>query len=430
MKAWAESTRSLRGAFIGVAGVYVFGLPLTFFSQILLARLVSVEDFGAFGFALSIAALASIPVAAGLPMLLTREVSGYLQAGNISKYRGLVRRAHHWVAITSIALFPIFPLLTLFDFTEGSSKSEFILIGFLVPLFGLNSIRSGIMKGLGHASISEGPTQVLQPLLLIAGYLVLSSLGLLTLLSALGWYFVSNLIVFLVSYAILLVMQPSSTRLIRPNYDDQRRWLRAILPFAAMSMVWSVSAQLGVLLLGILSDNEAVAAMRVAERGAMLISFPLMFINATIGPHIVAQFEQNESDKLQYTLRFGARLAVIAALPILAVLTIAGRSLLSITFGEEYSDIAYGPMMVLVLGQMISILLGPAGILLVMTGLERLNLVIQLVALAFFLMTTVLLIGELGALGAAIGAAVHVVLASILAYWAALKRRKLRTSII
>jgi len=87
-------------------------------------------------------------------------------------------------------------------------------------------------------------------------------------------------------------------------------------------------------------------------------------------------------------------------------------------------------MMVLVLGQMISILLGPAGILLVMTGLERLNLVIQLVALAFFLMTTVLLIGELGALGAAIGAAVHVVLASILAYWAALKRRKLRTSII
>jgi len=424
-------TTHLRKAFFSVSSVYFLGLPLTFLAQILLARLFSVEEFGAFGFALSLATVASIPVVAGLPMLLTREVSRYVQVGDVSKYRGLVHRAYLWIVVTSVVLLLSCLIVWHFRFPNNEAESvyQIALVGILVPILSLNSSRSGIMKGLGFPSISEGPTQILQPLFLIAGYLGLNSLGKLTLLSALTWYVIASFLVFLISYVILAIMQPRNIRAFKPDYDDQPLWLRAILPFAAMSMLWTLSAQAAVLLLGVFSNPEAVAAMRVAERGAMLISFPLMFINASIGPHIVSQFRQGDTAQLQNTLRYGARLATVVALPIAGLLVIAGRPLISLTFGEDYSEISYAPMIVLVIGQTISVLIGPAGILLIMTGLEKLNLSILIVALAFSLIITVLLIDRFGAIGAAIGAAGYVILASALAYWAALIKHGLRSSI-
>lgn len=432
MKALKSESRSLSAAFFSLAGVYAFGVPLTMLAQILLARLISVEEFGAFGFSLSVATVVSIPIVAGIPMLLVREVPAYIAAADVAKYKGLVRRAHLWIFSTSVALLTIFVVFSLFWFPsiDANSATQFVIVSLLVLIFSLNSVRSGVMKGLGHASFSESPTQVLQPLLLIAGFLGINAVGRLSLLSALFWYVISNLIAFLAAYVILLRIQPRDTRRTNPDYTDQPRWARAMLPFAAMSLVWSLSAQVAVLLLGILSDNEAVAAMRVAERGAMLISFPLMFVNAVIGPHIVQQYRVDDNEKLQRTLQAAARLAAFVALPIALILIIAGRSLISLTFGEEYSTIAYPPMIVLVIGHTISIMFGPAGILLVMTGLEKLNLGIQIIALSFFLVSTIALISEFGASGAAAGAAIHIVLASALSYWAALKRRGLRTSIV
>mgnify|MGYP000580855527 CR=1 FL=1 len=57
--------------------------------------------------------------------------------------------------------------------------------------------------------------------------------------------------------------------------------------------------------------QEAGAAMRGAERGAMLIGFPLMFVNASIGPHIVRLHRSGETDQLARAARYSARMAAL-----------------------------------------------------------------------------------------------------------------------
>ena len=424
---------SLRKAFLGVSGVYVIGLPLTFLSQILLARFLSVEAFGAFGFAISLVTVVGIPVVAGLPMLLTREVSGYVQAGAIGSYRGIVQTAHLWVLLFSTAALAIAGGVYLINpqsFGTGALARASLVGLLLLPILGLNAIRGGIMKGLGHPTLSEAPTQVLQPALLILGYLALHASGVISAETALFWYIGANALVFAVAYLLLLQKESPETRQTPADHTDRARWLRAVLPFAAMSAVWTLTAQIAVILLGLFGQTEAVAAMRVAERGAMLISFPLMFVNASIGPHIVRLHRSGETDQLARAARYSARMAALAAVPIAAVLIVAGRWLIAVTFGETYADIAYMPLVILVIGQTASVMLGPAGIMLVMTGHERLNLIIQIVGLTVFVSSASLLIGKWGALGAAAGAAFGVALSSLMAFLAIQRHYRIRTSVL
>jgi len=413
---------TLRRAVIGVSGIYAFGIPLTLLANILLARFLSVEEFGIYGVALSLVSVLSIPLVAGMPSLLTREVAGYVQSGALAAYRGITNSAYQWVLGLSAVFLGVGGGLILMR-PEGDPYRALAIALLLLPLLGMNAVRSGIMKGLGYPVLSEAPTQLLQPVLLLVGFLGLQLVGVISVRTALLWYLCANLIVFSVAFWLLIRRQPSGIAGVRADYCERPRWIRAVLPFAATNAVWTLTAHLAILMLGMFGQTEAAAAMRVAERGAMLISLPLMFVNATIGPHVVASYRGGESEKLAKTVQYGGRMAAICAVPVALVLMAFGLFLISITFGSAYADIAYRPMLVLVAAQTASVLLGPAGVVLMMTGREKANLAIQIVGLAVFAVTAFLLIPPFGAVGAAIGAGSGILLSSILAFMEV--RRKL-----
>ena len=85
-------------SFLGVSGLFLMGIPMMILANIVLARTISVAEFGTFGFAMAPATVLAIPVAGGLPMLLTREVAAYSQNKDWAAYRGLVVAAYGWVA--------------------------------------------------------------------------------------------------------------------------------------------------------------------------------------------------------------------------------------------------------------------------------------------------------------------------------------------
>lgn len=418
MKGTQDIFASLRSRFFSVAGVYMLGLPLTFLAQMLLARLVSVEEFGAFGFALSTATVLSIPVIAGLPMLLTREVAKCVHSDNIAKYRALLLSANGWVVI--VAILAVGGITAASHYSSNSSvsflKEHSVFFALLIPLLGLNSVRSGVMKGLGHPGLSEIPTQIFLPLSLIGGYWALHSQGWLTNETALLHYALSTFLVFVAALLMLWYCRPRQQSARRFDWEDWPKWVRSMLPFAMMSAIWTLNAQIAIFLLGIFGDLDDVAAMRVAERAAMLISFPMMFVNAIISPLIVQHNATNDRLALRQLLRYAARMACLAALPVAIALAVFGKWLLAVTFGAPYDQIAYVPMIILVTGHAISLFFGPAGICLVMCSRENTNLAIQASSLALLCILTIVLVEMYGAVGAAVAASASLVFASSAAF--------------
>jgi O-antigen/teichoic acid export membrane protein len=422
----------LKRNFLGVSGLYMMGIPLLLLANIMLARTLSVAEFGAFGFALSLATVLAIPVSGGLPMLLTREVAGYVQQNDWDASCGLIVTAFRWIAWVCVVIglgFAGWAALV------GGIPGPQLLIAFLlVPFLGANAVRNGILKGLGRPLLAEAPQQVLQPSLLIAGYLSLAALGLTTATHALWWYLSVVGITFALASVMLWRVLPAQLRGASSDMSDLPRWRSAIVPFVMLSAANVLSTQIAVLILGFNGMEEAVAQMRVAERGAQLVAYPLTFINSIIGPYFVQSLKiyKDSGDKwpMRRMTRLSALLTLAASLPVALVLVLFGKPLLALTFGTPYDMQSYLPMLILIGAQVLSVCLGNGGMLLAMGGYERQTLYSLMLSLVVILGAAPLLIGPYGVTGAALAAGTGVVASKIYVYVAVRRRYGIASGIV
>lgn len=390
-------------SFAGIAALYFFGIPLSIMSSIVLARTLTVAEFGRFGFAISIATIIAIPVAAGLPALVTRQVAAYAANGEWPSYRGLILYAHAWVILFTTI---IGMATTLWALSPFGSVDETIIAGLgIVPFIGFTAVRTGALKGLKHPVMAEAPTQIAQPLLLIAGYMLLHHYGISSANNAIYWYISTGLILFIAATFLLLHAQPPAAARAATSNQELRHWLRALPPFAMIGAVAALNAQIAIVLLGVADLDEEVAFMRVAERGAHLVIFPLYFASSVLAPLIVELNQSRAKDKLRQVAKHASRISFSLSLPLAIFLVIFGHDIISYTFGARYSNSAFVPMVILVSAQTAAAALGASSLLLAMSQNEKWALFGQLVGLFTLVLVALALIGKFGAIGASIGAA-------------------------
>lgn len=403
---------ALLRSYVGLSSLYLLGIPLLLIMNIVLARTLSVADFGLFGFALSLATVLSIPVSGGLPMLLTREVAGYAQRENWPAYRGLVLEAYRWVFLVSVGIGLAF--LTWHAIFGAIVAQQLLITFLLIPFFGLNAIQNGILKGLGRPLLAEAPSQALQPTLLILGYLILAKLSLASATNALWWYFIVIVIVFGLASIMLWRVHPPAVRAASCDVADQPRWRRALLPFMMMSATAMLSTQVAVLISGFMGQEEVVAYLRVAERGTIITIIPFHVLSSIIGPHMVAAIQTTDIGQQRDIVCRSSRLMFFTSLPVAIAMLLFGEQVLSLSFGPSYGDKSYLPMIIVSLAQVISLAFGNNGMLLSMGGHERLILASQALALCINIGLCILLIGPFGAVGASIGVSAGVIASTVM----------------
>ena len=388
-------------SFVGVSTQYFLGILLLFVMNIVLARTMSVSDFGIFGFVLSLSTVLSIPVSGGLSMFLTREVAGYTQTRNWSAYRGLLLVACWWVILASFICG--LALLSLTVIIERVPVHLYLIAFAFVPIMGLNTIRSGILKGLGHPILADGPTMVLQPMLLIIAYLLLAYLGLTSAINALLFYFVVFFIVFGMASVMLFLVQPSSVYATKSDMSDKPLWFRALLPFMLMNATTLLSTQTAILIAGFMGKDEVVAYIRVAERGAMVSILPFHVLTAIISPQIVTAIRSGDIIQLRDIVRRSSQLIFFTSLPLVIIILLFGEQIINLLFGNKYGENSYLPIVIVSVTQVFFGVFGLTGLLLTMGGKEREILISQILALGINLLLCILLIGPYGAVGASIG---------------------------
>jgi O-antigen/teichoic acid export membrane protein len=421
--------KTLIKSFMGVGVMKLLSIPVGLATSIILARTLGPEGFGQYAFIMALIPLIALPVSGGLPQLLTREIAIFSLSKDWALYKGVLRASHGLVLIVAFSI-----LIAFWTFGVGlhiiptEGKWDLLPIALLIiPLAGLAAVRTGTMKGLGMPAYAEIPRQLIQPAVMLVLFGTLAWLQILDAKSAI-WVQVSGAgLVFFIASWMFFKVQPSEAKGVKPDYR-LKHWRNALFPFSLLAMVSAFNAQIGVIALGFLSTDEQVAAMRVAERGGQFVAMSLTLVNMVIAPYIVRAHRDRDRHLLQNLAQKSARGSFLIALPVALVLIILGEALIRISFGEDYAEIAYWPVVIVAIGQLFNVYFGSVGYLLSMSGYERDTLKGLAISVLLNLILCLFLVPIFDSIGAALAMAISMLIwNSILAFLVA-KRLKIKCS--
>jgi len=215
--------------FIGVGSIGLLATCIGLLSSVILARLLGPRGFGQYTFIMALVPLLAIPIIAGIPPLLIREVAKYSHARQFGLLQGVIRRANQWVVIFSIVVVVTVVMVDrVLYLLPKDDKWRYLITGvFILPFLGLSAVRNGSIKGLGFPSHAEFPIQVFQPtiFLIMIGFLAMA--GILSI----EWALLGRVIGAIAGFGFILYMfnitEPKGAKSVGVNYET-KKWIAPV----------------------------------------------------------------------------------------------------------------------------------------------------------------------------------------------------------
>lgn len=403
----------------GTAVLRIGNTGLVFLTNFLLARLLSVDEFGVYNFAFAWVTLLIVPAVSGFDRLLIRSVAVYRSQAAWRFVRGLIRVSTRLTLLLGLGIMVIAAGVAWFTYeTTGrpawlhadqaplarTALITLLIALLLLPLRSILLLQQAEMQGLRHVVVGQVPEQALQHVLfvLVLGLALAAGiwdsapaamvLHVLTTVAALGY-----------SASLLRQAIPVELRGVSPAYDT-RQWTHSAVLFGVARALLVMNMQIGVLMVGAMQDAEAVALFSVALRLAALIVLMLLSVNMAVAPTLAQFYADGEHDALQHTMTQSARVALVGALAVLIPFLLWGDVFLRL-FGPEFGA-ARRTLTLLSIGQVVNAATGSVGLLLMMTRHEGTVLVANAIGLALHVGLNLLLIPLWGIEGAAVSSTV------------------------
>jgi O-antigen/teichoic acid export membrane protein len=400
---------------MGIGLMRLLSFPASLLCSMILARMLGPTRYGQYAFIMALVPLLALPAAGGIPRLLTREVANFSHTASWALYRGILRFGYGWVALYSVLLVGAAALFFLLSGAAATDSKWQLLPAatLLVPLLGVIAVLNGATKGLGFVALSEAPAQIIRPFAFLVVVSILAVYGRLTPELAIGGQIAAAGVASAAAAYFLRRRQPGGAQQ-QPAASAIHVWSAMLVPITFIALVGTLNSQIGIVLLGLLSKDESVAALQLADSGAKLVALSLTIVNMVIGPQIVKYKLANDKKGLQQLSRQSARSALLIAAPIALVFFVFGESLIALVFGAQYVELTFWPLAILALGQLISVFFGSVAYLLTMSGHEQTTLTGQIVALGVNVVACSILIPRYGAVGAALGVTAGLVVFNII----------------
>ena len=404
-------TGPITRAAAGSLALQAFQTGILFLISLALARLLGAAGYGAYSFALACVGVLCVPARLGFDALLVREVASYRAREQWGRLRGLLRRAYQSALAASIALALAAAGMAwaLTEHFEPQMVLSFWIGLLLLPLLSLLSIMRATMMGFQRVVSGQVPDMLVQPIFFAA---LLGGVATLPVVpvnapTVVGLSGVSALVALLSAIAILRNAWPEEMGRAKPEYF-LRAWMRSAGTFVTISGLNVLGTSLGIIMLGSMSGAAAAGIFGIANAAAALIALPLVAINTPLAPAVSTVFSAGNMAELQRLATKAARSAFLLCLPLALIYVLFGEYLLWV-FGEEFTA-GYTALVILTVGQMINAAMGSVGVLLQMTGHERDVAFARAIAVALNFIVNLVSIPVWGVEGAALGAAVNVVL--------------------
>lgn len=353
-----------------VLGVRGLGLGLAFAMNVTLARLMGVEGFGLFSFAVSVLIILEAVALFGLDGVLVREIAAGRERNQPARIKGLILFGGGAILLFSLAAMALAILVISTLLPSSWPYASTLLIALLaLPAAALFVGATAILEAHRRPFVGQIIGAMLRPCVL---------LGTVTVLSYLGWTLTPEIAATIFVGAYILGFLLAAGYLARHVDGGLWRETAEILPgpwmamaagFALTNAAFIVTEQTDVMMLAALSDPASVGIYRAAARYAQLVSFALLAAMPPLRPLISAAFARNDRTTQRQACRRVALIAVSIGTPIAIVLVVFAEQFMTL-FGAAFEEGATA-LSILVIGQFLNIIVGPVGILMTMTGHEK-----------------------------------------------------------
>ncbi len=396
-----------------------FGLLLNY----LLIKLVGTADYGAYVYIMNFMALLSGLCILGTDVLVLRKNEIFYSAGKFGQLKGVILFS---VFISLLTTLLAGAILALFagkykDLYHLGTYEYLAICLLMLPLISLVTILQGSLQGLKRIVYSQLPDKIIRPLIFILVAGVFFALGKGASLSDLVVANTAILcVVFIIAAILQLRMLPAGIRQVQAVFEF-RPWMRLSLSFFLLNVLSILSSRIDIFLLGIFRSQADVGVYNIVLRLSELSGFGLFAINFVIAPVVARLIAEKNTVALQKLITGSVRLAFAISLPVIVCLVLFSGFLLNL-FHVDSPD-ARAALIILSCGQLVNVLTGSVGLLLLMSDNQYYSILGLAISIVVSIILNIVLTPVYGIVGVSIAAATGLVLWNLIMYFFA--RRKL-----
>ena len=409
-----RSLSSYGGRVMASLGLRGLGMGLQFAISVLSARLLGVEGFGVYTYAFVWVTVLGGVAQLGFGPLAAREMPARVAAGDAAGARRYLRFAG---GATALAVLGIAGALAAAQAMGAGVPFGWALLALGVALQAGGMLVGGALAGMQRIVTSQMVEVTLRPAIMFAG---LAALFALPAAAAATDARAVYLLAVGASGAALAVAAVLLWRAMAADLpgagaagagagageeaggaapQGPRAWTLGALALLATSITTMMMTNLDILMIGALEPPEEVGRYRAASRGVDVILIASGIAIQVMGPMLARALAGGRAGEVRGLITRAAGTMAAVGLPLCAAFLLLADEYLRL-FGADFVP-AETAMRILVAGQAIAILCGPAGMALVMMKRERLVLALNLAALAANLGLNLALIPIYGLEGAA-----------------------------
>ena len=404
-----------KGAIINLAGAGG-RMFILYLYTLMLARILTVSQLGTYFLMFTIITILGLVSTAGLDSGVVRYIAlnaGEGQYGSARKILKVGLLAGIPVGLVSAALLIVFAprlgeLLFDNDLTAVRGLRIFALaIPFWVTARLLNAATQGFHK-MQYQVYSRDLGEQLSKLILSSVAIVLG-LGLLGVI----WANVAALVIAMLLSAFFVVSVFSSSKSDAAGAERPAKgMILYFLPLALSHVIGMILLWVDLLLLGYFGNSSDVGIYGAALRIGVASSTIVLAFGTVFNPVISDLCKRNDIRQLSNLLKTVTRWIFICCYPIFLVAFFFAEPIMRI-FGHEYAANS-SVLMILATGQMINVVLGSSGFIIVMSGRSHLELLNIASALIVNITLCFLLIPRYGANGAALANMTSMIVVNIM----------------
>ena len=369
----------------------------------LATRLLTPEEFGAFGLAFSMTGMAAMVAKLGLHQAVVRLVAESIASGRTDRARASIGVVFRFCAISIVAIVVL--LLSIGDWlARGVWESELLAaamgaIAAWTAMMTFEILTSETFRGfqdLRLASLFGGViTGIVTSSVLALVWLVRGS----ATLQQVVWISVAaGTASLLLALAVLSRKMRSLDRGFRMPAGEV---LSISLPLWISGVTAMVLLRVDLWILGAYIPKEELGIYYAAWRLVNLVSMPLMLVILVVPPFIAELYAKGERRRLERILRNAATLGGLPAFGVLLLFVVFGGPVMGIVYTEEFRAGAT-LLAIMSLGKIVNVWTGSCGVTMSMTGYQSPLMVITVTASSLVVVGCLLVAETFGAIGVAV----------------------------
>lgn len=400
-------------------------LALVFFSNYVLIKMVGVGAYGQYVYLFNFIYLLVNICLVGGDTLLTRNIPLYNSRGNYKNMKGVIIFGALAAIIGSLLVASVSEIVIDLSGTLkfDTSFNWFFLSLSSLLLLSLSRILQAILQGSNKIALSQLPEKIIRPTLVIIFALIFFYSQKKVSFNELVWF---NLIAIGTSAGICFILYKrnvgSSLKGLRPLYEF-KNWAYASSGFFLLGVLYILNSRIDIFLLGLFRGNEEVGIYNIVLKVSEMISFGLVIVNFILAPVIARLYANGEMIQLQVVIKKSAQVILLLSLPLFLGIFFFRENILAF-FGVDLLN-GSKALAVLCFGQLINVLCGSVGTVLIMTGHQKFSVYALVVSTVVNISLNILLTPRYGVEGTAIATAGSLVLWNLLMYLFVRKKVKI-----